>query len=366
MRKPIAPVIGVAPLVASLVYGEIQAGTGAGGLILDISVGALAFVLVAALFRWPVPIAVVLAALAAVSATATPPATLATLVVAKERRIAVACQVATAGIIGHAIRGLWRPLPGLPLGWWLVLDVVAHAGLLGWGLLIRARQELIDSLRERARRAEAEQGRRVAEARAAERTALAREMHDVLAHRLSLVATYAGALEYRQDIDPPRLAQAAGVIREGVHQALDELREVISVLREDTEEPARLGLPDLAALVAETRRTGTRIDFQDHTSGAGSLPLSTGRTGYRIVQEGLTNARKHAAGQPVRVTVAGAPGEGLRIDIRNPVGATTTVPGTGTGLVGLTERVRLTGGQLDHELTSSGEFRLHASLPWPV
>ena len=122
---------------------------------------------------------------------------------------------------------------GLPYGWWLVLLIAAYAALVGWGQLARARRALIASLRERARRAEAEQGRRVAEARTAERTRIAREMHDVLAHRLSLLATYAGALEYRPDAPPEQLARAAGVVRAGVHQALDELREVIGVLREE-------------------------------------------------------------------------------------------------------------------------------------
>jgi signal transduction histidine kinase len=105
--------------------------------------------------------------------------------------------------------------------------IAAYAALLGWGALTQARWALVASLRERARRAEAEQGRRVAEARMLERTRIAREMHDVLAHRLSLVATYAGALEYRPDSPPEQLSRAAGVVRAGVHQAFSELREVI-------------------------------------------------------------------------------------------------------------------------------------------
>ena len=108
---------------------------------------------------------------------------------------------------------------------------MAYAALLGFGALTQARAALLISLRDRARRAEAEQDRRVAEARVAERARIAREMHDVLAHRLSLVATYAGALEYRPDASREQLAAAAGIVRDGVHQALDELREVVTVLR---------------------------------------------------------------------------------------------------------------------------------------
>jgi signal transduction histidine kinase len=90
-----------------------------------------------------------------------------------------------------------------------------------------------------------------------------------------------------------------------------------------------------------------------------------GRTAYRVVQEALTNARKHAPGQPVRIALGGEAGARLEIAVSNPLGpAGARLPGTGRGLVGLTERVRLAGGQLDHQRTG-GEFRLRAWLPWP-
>jgi signal transduction histidine kinase len=274
------------------------------------------------------------------------------------------------------VRALWRPHGGISFGWWLVLMAAAYAATIGWGALVRAQQALVASLRERARRAEAEQGRRVAEARMLERTRIAREMHDVLAHRLSLLATYAGALEYRPDAPPEQLSQAAGVVRTGVHQALEELRDVIMLLRDDesTEDDAPAGRPppalaDLPKLVAESQDAGGDVRLDDRVTDPAQLPAATGRTAYRVVQEGLTNARKHAAGQPVRVLLDGRPGATLVIDIRNPlagVGAATTTPGTGIGLVGLTERVQLAGGRLDHEVTAGHEFRLHASLPWPA
>jgi signal transduction histidine kinase len=211
----------------------------------------------------------------------------------------------------------------------------------------------------------------VAEARTLERTKMAREMHDVLAHRLSLLATYAGALEYRPDSSPEKLAQAAGVIRTGVHQALDELREVISVLRDADIDELPGGRPqptfaDLKGLVDESRDAGTTIRYDETVVAAESLPPATGRTAYRVVQEGLTNARKHAAGRPVRLEVKGQPGQTLEIVLTNPSGnGVPLTPGSGTGLVGLTERVHLAGGTLDHG-RASGEFRLHASLPWPA
>jgi signal transduction histidine kinase len=291
--------------------------------------------------------------------------------VAQRRRFPIAVAVGAAGIAAHAARGLWRPMGGITFGWWLLLVAVAYGALAGWGALTQARRALLASLRERARRAEAEQGRRVAEARMLERTRIAREMHDVLAHRLSLLATYAGALEYRPDAPPEKLAQAAGVVRAGVHQALDELREVINVLRDedggDDDRPQPV-LTDLPALVAESRDAGGSVQLRDDVEEPAALPAAAGRTAYRVVQEGLTNARKHAAGRPVRVAIEGRPGTRLVIDIRNPLppdGTAPLAPGTGTGLVGLTERVNLAGGRLDHEV-AAGEFRLRAWLPWPA
>ena len=154
-----------------------------------------------------------LSLLAAVSPAATPPATMAVLLIACWRRLAVAVAVAGTGIAAHLIRGGWRPVAGLPYGWYAVLVCVAYAALVGWGTLVRAHRALISSLRDRAERAEADQARRVAEARAAERARIAREMHDVLAHRLSLLATYAGALAYRPDAPPEQVARAAEVVR---------------------------------------------------------------------------------------------------------------------------------------------------------
>jgi signal transduction histidine kinase len=285
----------------------------------------------------------------------------------------VAIVVATAGSAAHALRGLWQPTSGLSYGWWLALVAVAYGALLGWGAWAQAREALIRSLHERARRAEAEQGRRVATARMLERRKIAREMHDVLAHRLSLLATFAGAMEYRPDSSPEQLSRAAGVVRAGVPQALDELREVISLLRDD--DPAPGGglrpqplLADVPRLVEESRDAGTDVLLREAVDEPAEAPPAVARTAYRVIQEGLTTARKHAAGQPVRVDLRGGPGAGLEIDVRNPVAPRHAAPpgwSGGAGLVGLTERVHLAGGRLDHEV-AAGEFRLHASLPWPA
>jgi signal transduction histidine kinase len=358
-------VVGV--FVTAAAVGDYFA-TGTDLLVLEIVVGVVGLALFPMLFRRSIPVGLVLVALAAFATTGTPLANIATIHIARTRPLPVAIGVAAAGVAAHAVRGLWQLTSGLTYGWWLTLVILLHAGLVGWGALAMARAAVITSLRERAERAEAEQGRRVAEARAAERAAIAREMHDVLAHRLSLLATYAGALEFRPDQSPERLSQAAGVIRTTVHQALNELRDVIALLRDDpTDDLARPvpALSDLPLLVEESRAIGTPVELRDSV-GVAEVPGTTGRTAYRVVQEALTNARKHAPGQPVRIALDGAPGARLRIDVSNPIGiASSVVPGSGTGLVGLTERVRLAGGQLDHRTTGT-EFLVSASLPWPT
>jgi len=366
----------IGALTAATIWGEFESHTATSLLVLDVAVGVAACALLPVLLRWPVPGALALAVLAAVSPAATPAATFGTLYVAQRRRFAVAAAVGAAGVVAGAVQGLLRPFGGLPYIWWLVLVIAVEAALVAWGQLTQARHALIVSLQERARRAEAEQGRRVAEARAAERTRIAREMHDVLAHRLSLLATYAGAIEYRPDAPPEQVTRAAGVVRAGAHQALDELREVITVLREDDgpddgdgAQRPQPGLADLPQLVEESRDAGARVQLDDRVPDPAVLPGATGRTAYRVVQEGLTNARKHAPGEPVQVVIDGRPGGGLLIEIRNPVvnGHTggPVIGGSGTGLIGLTERVRLAGGELDHQ-TADGEFRLSARLPWPA
>ncbi|GAA3235820.1 histidine kinase [Actinocorallia longicatena] len=363
------PVVAVAVAAGT---GLLTALTIAGGATsaLDVTVGAVSCLLSPVMLWRPVGSALGLSVLAVLSPAATPAATCATVEVARARRLPVAIGAAVAGAAAHLLQGAWRPSEGISRGWWSLLVVLAYGALVGWGAVARARRAALASLRERARRAEAEQERRVTEARVAERARIAREMHDVLAHRLSLVATYAGALEYRPDAPPEQLSKAAGVVRAGVHQALEELREVILLLRDDGTEqdgPPQPVLADLDRLIAEARDAGGRIDLHEALQEPGSLPQAAGRTAYRVVQEALTNARKHASGRPVTVGLTGGPGDGLRIEIGNPLPAEPlpAPPGSGTGLIGLGERVRLAGGRLEHG-REAGRFTLTAWLPWPA
>ena len=341
--------------------------------IVDIVAGVLSIVLLLAVRHSPVRIALVLSALLTVSAAATPAAGTAALWVAQRRRLPVAIGVALAGVAGHVIRAAWRPTPDRSMVLWTVVVAASYAALVGWGAQNQARRALVESLEDRARRAEEDQAHRVAEARRGERTKIAREMHDVLAHRLSLLAAYAGALEFRPDAPPDELARAAGVIRDGAHQALEELREVIGVLRDDPAEPEsdrpQPTLSDLPRLLDEARAAGTPVRLDDRRADAGTVPDVLGRTVYRVVQEGLTNVRKHAPGQEATVLLGGRRGRNLLVVVINRTGPDTAdpgrIPGSGSGLVGLRERVQLAGGRLDAK-SGHGRFRLWAVLPWPA
>jgi signal transduction histidine kinase len=240
--------------------------------------------------------------------------------------------------------------------------VLVTGVVLGWGLFVRARRELVRSLRAQGDRA-------AEEARAAERRRIAREMHDVLAHRLSLLSVHAGALEFHPDAPAEEVAEAAGVIRQSAKTALEELRSVIGVLREDSGESLTQApqptLADLAALVEESRAAGMRITARIEL-GDVVPPAAVGRTAYRIVQEGLTNALKHAPGAAVTLTVR-APDGDLQVEVRSlapvAVAAVPPPPGAGTGLIGLAERVSLAGGTLEHGVDEDGAFVLRARLP---
>jgi signal transduction histidine kinase len=258
----------------------------------------------------------------------------------------------------------------------LLVGVLFTGLAIGWGLFARARRELVVSLNDRARRVEAEQRDRVEQARRAERTLIAREMHDVLAHRLSLLSVHAGALEFRPDAPAEEIERAAGVIRDSAHAALQELREVIGLLRElDPEsdegpEPPQPTLAEVPALVDESREAGMEVRLKVELDKPEAVGAAAGRTVFRVVQEGLTNARKHAPGSLVDVEIAGDSSGQLtaavvtRPRVGTSVGqAAAPLPGTGSGLVGLAERVTLAGGRLAHGHTVGGGYALRATLP---
>lgn len=359
-RLPLLAPVALAVLVVAVLLAELGADPRPAPAVLaaDLVVGLLACAALPSVHRHPLRGALVVSALSALTPTVTPVAGTAVLFCAERRRLREALLAGGAAIVGQVVRDLWRPAVGLPPGWWFVVVALAFAAVVGWGAWNQARRQLVKA--------------RVEHARADERTRIAREMHDTLAHRLSQVAMLAGAMEYHPTAAPEELGRTAGAIRVAAHEALEELRGVIGVLRDPTEggvEATQPGWSELPALFEQSRLAGDDVEVRDEVapSDAATMPDGLGRAAYRIVQEALTNARKHAAGHPVLVELRGRPGGELVIEVTNELARSrrsAPPPGSGTGLLGMAERVELLGGRLEHGSTSSREHRLRASLPW--
>ncbi|XVX21516.1 sensor histidine kinase [Actinomycetota bacterium] len=330
--------------------------------------------------RFPLPVAVLLALFTCVSAGAGPAAAVALLSLSTHRRplpIAIASAVSLASSYGfERIRPTQvEPMP-MPLT--LAFTAALIAVVVATGYAIGNRRELMASLRARAEMSDREQSARVDQARATERARIAREMHDVVAHRMSIVAMHAGALAYREDLSPTDTRASAEVIRDNAHQALSELRQALGVLRdtgrvEDSgPEPPQPTLAGLPALVETEEAAGASISMR-LDAPLQDMSDSLSRNAFRIVQEALTNARKHAPGQPVDLHISGRPGDWLDIETRNAATAdgpaqvgtgTPALPTSGLGLLGLTERAIIAGGQLGFGRDEAGDFVVHARLPW--
>lgn len=334
---------------------------------LDLGVGSLAYVAVAFRRRTPLSIALVLNAAAAVSGLAAGPAVLSAVSVATRRNYR---EIALVGLVSFCAGISFvnhQPQQNDDAVWLdVVINLVATTAILGWGLYIGSRRELIWTLKAEVARAAAEQSLRADQARGAERSRIAREMHDVLAHRISQVSMQANAIMFRDDLTAEQIREHVGVIQANANEALTDLRSVLGVLR-DPASGAPLDRPqptyaDLPTLVAEEVAAGSTATLESDVDG--DVPELVGRTAYRIVQEALTNARKHAPGATVKVQVSGNAREGLTIVIRNPLGfAPSGTPGAGLGLVGLRERAELVGGRLDagRELST---WVIRGWIPW--
>ncbi|MFD3410445.1 sensor histidine kinase [Streptomyces cyaneofuscatus] len=341
-------------------------------LVVDSVIGAAACCALWFRRRWPVGLAAVLTVLSIVEPVAGGAMMVALFSLAVHRPFKPAAVVGAGALIVAPLQPWLRPDPETGYLTSVIFGVLLILLVLSWGMVVRSRRQLVLTLRERARRAEAEAELRAGQAQRLAREAIAREMHDVLAHRLTLLSVHAGALEFRPDAPTAEIARAAGVIRDSAHEALQDLREIIGVLRGpgDTGEGERPQptLATLDGLIDESRRAGMKVTVDQRVAAPEDAPAATGRTVYRIAQECLTNARKHAPGTEVTVTVTGGPGDGLTIEVANPAPTEPfeRVPGSGQGLIGLTERATLAGGRLEHGPTPDGGFVVRARLPWPA
>jgi signal transduction histidine kinase len=350
-----------------------QIGRGLNGplLFFDVLAGAALCLALWWRRRWPFALGLASLPIVAFSSSAGPAGAIILFTVAAYRRWQLALLIAVGQLaVLPTYRAVQPEDSSLPPLVDYVIVTLALAAIVAWGMFIRGRRQ---ARRERHGRTQAEQQLRVEQLRYAERTRIAREMHDVLGHRISLLSMHAGALEFRPDAPPEEIARAAAVIRASAHQALEDLRAVIGLLRHGADaeapQPPQPTLAALPGLLEESRAAGMRLHVDVRVGDLAAVPDAVGRHALRIVQEALTNARKHATSAAVDLRVEGAPGEGLTIEVRNraPVLAAgeSEIPGAGTGLVGLAERVTLSGGSLVHGLDEAGDFQLRAWLPWP-
>jgi len=391
-RYLVAVVLGLIAFVVVLADGiaaEEQLGTPPAYLVLltllDVLLGVASFALLPLRRRAPLGIALAMAVIGGFSALSTGVGLIVYVSLATRRNawqiILVGVAQATSVMVSGVVLLMTDALP-----WWqlLIATVVFYGICVGIGLYIGNRRDLLESLRQRAILAESEQSSRLDQARVHERTRIAHEMHDVLAHRLSLVALHSGALAYRTDLSAEETASTATVVRDNAHLALTELRQVLGILR-DSAEPDSVAvaapqptLDALPQLLDDNATALMSIDFDIERTIEAALPQlskSSSRHAYRIIQECLTNVRKHTTSASATVRIGGDVGERLTIEVRNPcttirdtaaktvADTISATPGSGMGLAGLVERARLAGGELNHSHGPT-EFVVKAWLPW--
>jgi signal transduction histidine kinase len=273
----------------------------------------------------------------------------------KDRRTAFAA----VGMMTLISARVWEPAVG-------VITVAVLRTAVGplVALYFNARHEMLQALRDRAERAERERHLLAEQARAEERARLAGEMHDVVTHRVSLMVLQAGALGITATDEATR--QAAGELRAAGVQALDELRDLVGILRTEPEDDQAPATSGLAELVAESTAVGTPAELVEQGDPALASPV-VGRTAYRILREALTNVRKHAPGAQVVVEVSYDESQ-VRLIVRNTVAAappdrSLAQTGSGVGLAGLRQRIELVHGTLRAAGTPDGGFCLEATMP---
>lgn len=373
-RLLVAAAAGVV-LLGSVLDPAVAQPVASGTYALDAVLGVVSLVLLPWHRRFPVVVPLVLQAMTAVSVMSTGAASVAPVSVGTRRRwrliVAAALTALGAYVVGTRT---YPPAGDSPPPVVDAITVVALLGVqIGWGMYIGARRDLLATLRWRAELADEEQARRVAQAQGQERERIAREMHDVLAHRISLISMHAGALAYRDDLTPEEVRGEAALIQQASSEALGELRGILGVLRstdvDASTAPPQPTFADAMTLVDAARAAGLAVTVHRELPEGATVPGQVGRHAYRILQETLTNVRKHAPGAHTRVTTSGRPGGSLHLEVVNSPAASggsgMALPGSGLGLVGLAERVAIVGGALEHGPTPDGGYRVVADLPWP-
>ncbi|WP_219463041.1 sensor histidine kinase [Nonomuraea rhizosphaerae] len=231
-----------------------------------------------------------------------------------------------------------------------------------FGYNVRVRRNATAKLLREEERSRAAEG---AQAALAERARIARELHDVVAHHMSVIAIQAEAVPLKARGDPAQLEAGLGEIRALSLEAIAELRQVLGVLRDQdgrTDTTPQPGLDRLDELVANARAAGLTV-LVERPESLGEPPSAVGLSAYRIVQESLSNAMRHAPGSTVTITLA-RDGDSLRLRVRDGGGSAPGGPaGAGHGLAGMRERAALLGGTLEAGPAANGGFQVSATLP---
>ncbi len=266
------------------------------------------------------------------------------------------------GALAAGIAALLTAADGLGGVLWVVFIATASWAA---GALIRQRRVLIDELRATSDELAHTRERYAALAVETERARIARELHDVVAHSVSVMVVQAGAAERMVTIDPDRAQKALGSIQDTGRQALQELRRVLGVLRLDEDDATTApqpGLADVDELADNVRRAGVTVDVE-RSGTVRRLPAGVELAAYRILQEALTNVIKHA--QASRASVGMRYGTNwldLTVADDGPGSRGAVVPGAGQGLIGMTERAELYGGRLTAGPDPHGGYRVEAHL----
>jgi signal transduction histidine kinase len=244
----------------------------------------------------------------------------------------------------------------------VIFLAVISAAPFGAGVAVRNRELESEEHADRAERLEREQEERERAAVAEERARLARELHDMIGHAVSVITVQAGAARLLLDDDPEKARGPLQAIEDTGHETLAEMRRLIGILR-DMGEPGlapQPGLGQLDRLVQGVRDSGLPVELHREGDPAATLPPDIDLAAYRIVQEALTNALKHGGRGPTTVTVQFAL-HSLALEIESTGG--TGVKGNGHGLVGMRERVTQCGGELHVGETAAGGYAVRAVLP---
>lgn len=233
------------------------------------------------------------------------------------------------------------------------------------GRRVNGRRQYLALLEERAVYQERERVADAQRAAAEERTRIARELHDVVAHRVSMITVQAGAAQTVAVTDPDRAVRAMETVENEGREALEELRQILGVLRADSDHKDLVpvhGLADIPDLVADMRSAGMEVVLSID-SGLGGVPAQVDLASYRIVQEALTNVLKHGGPDATAEVRIGSNGDHLTIEVVDSGTGVSTLPGSGHGLTGMQERIALLGGDFESGPRSDGGFRVMARFP---